>query len=132
MIRSDRRSLLPLQIVAQFFGRLRKWMLGSPNFALYSDTLRRLALTAKRIATASEDGTAQVWTILPVYAGLPSPWFPGFLLYMAQQRLNSDGELEPIPPAEWLAIRARLRQVVRETAAQDTPYLRILRHFVHE
>jgi hypothetical protein len=51
---------------------------------------------------------------------------------MAQQRLNSDGELEPIPPADWLAIRARLRQVVRETAAQDTPYLRILRHFVHE
>ena len=51
---------------------------------------------------------------------------------MAQQRLNSDGELEPIPPSDWLAIRDRLRQVDRETTAQDTPYLRILRHFVHE
>jgi hypothetical protein len=51
---------------------------------------------------------------------------------MARRRLNSDGELEPIPPADSLALRARLRQVVRETAAQDTPYLRILRHFVHE
>jgi hypothetical protein len=59
-------------------------------------------------------------------------WFVDFLHYMAQERLNSEGELEFIPASEWLPIRERLRKVVRETAAQDTPYLRILRHFVHE
>jgi WD40 repeat protein len=84
------------------------------------------------IVTTSEDKTARVWTILPPSAGAPPSWFPDFLQYMAQQQLNSDGELEPIPPIDSLALRARLRQIVRETAAQDTPYLRILRHFVHE
>jgi hypothetical protein len=87
---------------------------------------------SQRIVTTSDDKTARVWTILPPEAGALSPWLADFLHYMAQQRLNSDGELEPIRPADWLALRDRLRQVVRETAAQDTPYLRILRHFVHE
>ncbi len=84
----------------------------------------------QRIVTTSEDKTARVWTILSPNAGAPPPWFCDFLHYMAQQRLNPDGELELIPLADWLALRDRLRQVVRETAAQDTPYLRILRHFV--
>jgi WD40 repeat protein len=66
----------------------------------------------QRIVTASEDKTARVWTILPANAGAQPLWFPDFLHYMEQQRLNSDGELEPIPPNDWLALRARLRQVV--------------------
>lgn len=84
----------------------------------------------QHILTTADDGVARVWTILQADAGSPPPWFTDFLHYMAQQRLNSEGELEPIPPAAWLALRDRLRQVLRETAAQDTPYLRILRQFV--
>jgi hypothetical protein len=86
----------------------------------------------QRMVTASQDETARVWTILPPSAGAPPSWFLDFLHYMAQWRLNSDGQLEPIPPTDGLALCDRLRQVVRETAAQDTPYLRILRHFVHQ
>ena len=86
----------------------------------------------QRIVTASWNSPARVFTILPPSAGAPPSWFLDFLHYMAQRRLNSNGELEPIPPADWLALRDRLRQVARETAGQDTPYLRVLRHFVHE
>jgi len=92
----------------------------------------KFSADGQRAVTASTDKTARVWTILPPSAGVPPVWFPDFLHYMAQQRLNSNGELEPIPPNDWLALRDRLRQVVRETAAQDTLYLRVLRHFVHE
>ena len=86
----------------------------------------------EHVLTTSDDKMARVWTILPPGADTQPPWFVDFLHYMAQHRLNSDGGLEPIRPADWLAIRERLREVVRETATQDTPYLRILRHFVHE
>ena len=51
---------------------------------------------------------------------------------MAQMRLNSDGELEALEPADWLALRERLRGVLRASAGQDTPYLRILRKYVRE
>src|SRR6202030_1577248 len=86
----------------------------------------------QRIVTADDDKTARVWRILPPRAGTQPPWFRDFLHYMAQQRLNSDGELEPIPPADWLALRERLRQVVRETGTQDTPSLPILRRLAHQ
>ena len=51
---------------------------------------------------------------------------------MAQMRLNSDGELETLKAADWLALRERMRAVRRVGAGQDTPYLRILRQFVPE
>ena len=40
---------------------------------------------------------------------------------MAQMRLNSDGERETLKPADWLALRERLRAVRRAGAGQDTP-----------
>jgi WD40 repeat protein len=92
----------------------------------------KFSADGQRAVTASTDKKARVWTILPASANAPPPWFRDFLHYMAQQRLNSNGELELVPPNDWLALRNHLRQVVRETAAQDTPYLRILRRFVHE
>ena len=70
--------------------------------------------------------------ILPASAGPPPPWFADFLRYMAQMRLNYDGEPEPLKPADWLALREHLRAVVRASAGQDTPYLRILRRYVSE
>ena len=51
---------------------------------------------------------------------------------MAQMRLNSVGELETLKPEDWLALRERMRGVRRESAGQDTPYLRLLRRFVPE
>ena len=100
----------------------------------HEDPLNRAQFSpdGQRIVTASDDKTARVWTILPPIAGAPPSWFPDFLRYMAQQRLNPEGELQLMSPNEWLVLRDRLRQVVHETAAQDTPYLRILRHFVKE
>jgi len=85
-----------------------------------------------RIVTASEDKTARLWTILPPSAGLPPTWFPDFLRYMAQMRLNPYGELEPLKATDWLALRERLRDVLRANANADTPYLRILRKYVRE
>jgi hypothetical protein len=35
-------------------------------------------------------------------------------------------------PADWLALRERLRGVLRASPSADTPYLRILRKYVHE
>jgi WD40 repeat protein len=83
------------------------------------------------IVTTSEDRTARVWTVLPPSAGAPPPWFPDFLPYMTQQRL-SDGDSNPSRRLGWLAVPDRLRKIVREIATQGTPYLRILRQFVHE
>ena len=51
---------------------------------------------------------------------------------MAQMRLNPDGELETLKAVDWLALRERLRAVLRASANTDTPYLRILRKYVHE
>jgi dipeptidyl aminopeptidase/acylaminoacyl peptidase len=83
-----------------------------------------------RIVTASADKTARVWMVLPPGAGPPPEWFPDFLRYMAQMRLNSDGEFETLKPDDWLALRERMRAVRRGSAALDTPYLRILRRHV--
>ena len=47
-------------------------------------------------------------------------------------RLNPDGELGTLKPADWFALRERLRAVRRASASADTPYLRILRKYVHE
>jgi serine/threonine protein kinase len=83
-----------------------------------------------RLVTASADKTAWLWDALPKSAGPPPEWFPDFLRYMAQMRLNSDGELETLKPADWLALRERLRGVLRANANAETPYLRILRKYV--
>jgi hypothetical protein len=85
-----------------------------------------------RILTASWDETVCLWTILPTTAGPPPAWFADFLRYLAQMRLNSDGEPEPIKTVDWLALRERLREVRRAGAGQDTPYLNILRRYVPE
>ena len=47
--------------------------------------------------------------------------------YLAQMRLNSDGELETLKPDDWLALRERMRAVrrvrsdgaVRQTSVQS-------------
>ena len=39
--------------------------------------------------------------------------------------------LEPLKPADWLALRERLRAVLRAVVGQDTPYLRVLRNYGH-
>jgi tetratricopeptide (TPR) repeat protein len=51
---------------------------------------------------------------------------------MAQMRLNSNGELETLSPADWLALRARLRIALRASATLGTPYTRILQQYVPE
>ena len=73
-----------------------------------------------------------MWDVLPESAGPPPEWFPDFLRYMAQMRLNPDGELETLKAADWLALRERLRGVLRASANADTPYLRLLRKYVRE
>jgi len=40
--------------------------------------------------------------------------------------------LETLKPADWLALRERLRAVRRASTSADTPYLRILRKYVRE
>ena len=85
-----------------------------------------------RIVTASWDNTARIWDVLSPSAETPPKWFADFLRYMAQMRLNSDGELETLKPDDWLALRERMREVRRASAGQDTPYFRILRRFVSE
>ena len=45
----------------------------------------------------------------------------------AGMRLNSDGELETLKAADWLALRERLRRVLGGAVGQDPPYLRALR-----
>jgi hypothetical protein len=78
------------------------------------------------------DNTAQVWTLFPPHAGPAPEWFPGFLRYTAQMRLNSDGELEALNSADRLALQKHLRVVLRANASADTPYLRILRKCVRD
>jgi len=87
----------------------------------------------KRIVTASDDETARLWTVLPPGAGAPPEWFRDFLHYLAHQRLNQDGELKWIPSTELATIHDRLAMAADGSSAEgETPYLRVLRHFVHE
>ena len=73
------------------------------------------------------------WKTCNSAARFPPEWFPDFLRYLAQMRLNPDGELETLKPDDWLALRERMRAVRRAGAAgPETPYLRILRRFVPE
>ena len=58
--------------------------------------------------------------------------FADFLRYMAQMRLNPEGEVETLKPDDWLALRERMLAVRRAGTGQDTPCLRILRRFVPE
>ena len=83
-----------------------------------------------RIVTASFDKTARVWTVLSPSAGPPPEWFADFLRFVAQMRLNADGELEKLKPEDWLTLRERMRVVRRASAGHDTPYLHALRRFV--
>ncbi len=84
------------------------------------------------IITFADDLTGHLWDALPNRVGPPPNWVPDFLRYMAQMRLNPDGELETLKAADWLALRERLRGVLRASASTDTPYLRILRKYVRE
>ena len=90
------------------------------------------AAAGARIVTASVDATDRVLNLLPLGAGPPPEWSPDFLRYMAQMRLNPDGELETLTAADWLALRERLRGVRRVSASADTPYVRILLKYVRE
>ena len=51
---------------------------------------------------------------------------------MAQRQLNTDGELVWLAADEWLALREKLRGVLRAEAGKTTPYLDILRRWVRE
>ena len=84
------------------------------------------------IVTASDDQTARIWHVLQSGVAAPPEWFPDFLRYVAQMRLNSDGEPETLKTDAWLALRDRLRAVRKSSEGQDTPYLRILRRWVSE
>jgi WD40 repeat protein len=84
------------------------------------------------VTTSRRDGTVRLWDVLPKDPGPLPEWFPDFLRYMAQMRLNPDGELETLKAADWLALRERLRAVRRASASTDTPYLRLLRKYVRE
>ena len=86
----------------------------------------------QHVLTSSLDGTARAWTVLPPGVGVPPEWFPDFLRYLAQMRLNPDGELETLKAEDWLALRERLRAVRRGSVGTDTPYLAILRKYVRE
>jgi WD40 repeat protein len=85
-----------------------------------------------RIVTTSRDESARIWTILPPSAGAPPDWFVSFLRYLAQMRLNSEGELETLKLDDWLRLREQLRGVRRASTEQDTSYLRILRRYFPE
>ena len=92
----------------------------------------RFSPDSERVVTTCTNDTIRIWTVLSPNAGACPSWFRDFLLYVGQRRLNPGGELEPIPESDFISLRDRLLQVARETAPSDTPYLRILRHFVHD
>jgi tetratricopeptide (TPR) repeat protein len=81
------------------------------------------------IITVAGNG-AWIRNILPSNGGAPPAWFPDFLRYMAQVRLNSDGELETLKLKDWLGLRERIRTLRKSTAGQGTPYLNVLRRCV--
>ncbi|MEY2565252.1 MAG: hypothetical protein QOH88_3445 [Verrucomicrobiota bacterium] len=103
-------------------------------------TLRQRVNTAEfspdgqRILSACRgESEAQVWTVLPWSRDAPPPWFQDFLHYMAHQKLNSNGDLEAVSLTDWLTLRDRLRNIVRQTGTgRDTLYRQVLRHFLTE
>jgi WD40 repeat protein len=87
----------------------------------------------QRILTASLDKTARLWTVLPPSAGAAPEWFRDFLQFMAQRRLNQAGEPEWIPSTDLITMRDRLVMAAHASGNEaETPYLRLLRHFVHK
>jgi len=88
--------------------------------------------SGEHVAAASLNKTAYLFTLLPPRAGPPPMWFSEFLSYMAQRRLNTDGEMVTVSSDEWLALREKLRGVLRVAEGKQTSYLDILRRFVRE
>lgn len=71
-----------------------------------------------------------LWSISNANANPPPSWVVDFLHYLAQERLNAGGELEPIPVTAWLEIRQQLQALVRKNQNTTDPYNQILRRFV--
>lgn len=86
----------------------------NPKTAVRSELLKKLYL----------------WSILNADANPPPSWVVDFLHYLAQERLNSAGELEPIPVMAWLEMRQQLQELVRKNHSATDPYNRMLRRFV--
>ncbi len=80
----------------------------------------------ERVLTASWDKTARIWHVLPANAATPPDWFQDLLHYLAQKRINTDGEFEMLKPVEWLAIRSKLQEIARTSDGGNNPYLRVL------
>ena len=80
-----------------------------------------------RVVTASRDKTARIWHVLPATAGAPPPWFRDLLHYLAQKRINTEGEFEMLKTDEWLTLRSKLQEIDRTIGNNDDPYLRVLR-----
>ncbi|MFN0130338.1 MAG: WD40 repeat domain-containing protein [Verrucomicrobiales bacterium] len=105
-----------------------------------------------RIVTASDDKTVRVWdavtgqclaTLAGQGSNTKSAQFspdgaciatPAGLWDAATGKCLAKlgGGTSALKPADWLAMRERLRAVGRASAGQDTPYLRMLRRYVTE
>jgi hypothetical protein len=110
-------------LLATFGGREE----GLRSAQFNSDGTRVVTISRDRDRTA-----VRMWDVLPKGASPPPEWFPDFLRYLAQMRLNTDGELERLKLADWFAFRDRLRGVLRAGRGEDTPYRRILSRYVRE
>jgi WD40 repeat protein len=104
------------------------------TLAGHDDLLRSAYFSpdGERVVTASKDNMARVWMVLPSNADSPPEWFPDFLRYIAQMRLNADGKLEELGPEQWLTLRERLKDLLSAPASRDRPYMNLLRHYLRE
>ena len=84
----------------------------------------------RHVLTGTIAGAVDEWTIVPPGAEPPPAWFGDFLHYMAQMRLNPQGELEEIPPKDWLVLRDGLRHRRRQRSENQSFYDQILERFV--
>jgi len=94
------------------------------TFQGHSDYVTSAVFSADgwRVLTASEDGTARLWPVLPADAS-PPDWFRYFLVWLGGKRIAPDGQIETLSGDELLKLEAQLRPHMNE----DTDYARLLR-----
>lgn len=68
----------------------------------------------QRVVTSCSDGAARVWEV-PASTGLAPAWLSALAEAVVGQRLNTDGAIEPVLPAEF----ARLRAEIQANTGQD-------------
>lgn len=83
------------------------------------------------IVTTSVVGQAFLWEIPTSDLNSPPSWFKDFIVFVAQKKIDTNGECEFISGDEFEDLRKHLLDVLKECKEDDTKYMQAMRLFLN-